>query len=255
MTDSRLVTLPYKVPPSTLPVKTELFIQEYVMCGNAGRAYRTVFGEAQSRHPARVAREILQRPDVLARLRVHQDAIAAMSIKSTSSLVRELEEIVEADVGELVRLAVGSCRHCWGIAGFYQWRDMAEFETAMNKAIEMRKPPPEMTGGFEYRFNREPNPDCLQCEGDGIQRVRLMDTDAISPGARRLYKGIECNPDGSIKKVLLHDQLAARTELHRIRGMHIERSVSVNVAGRLPDAKDIAASPDKVNDFLEGLTK
>lgn len=249
------IQLPYKVPATDLPLQIEMLIQEYVMCGNAGRAYRTVMGESRSRDPARAAREILRRPDVLARLRVHQDAIAQMSVKSTSSLVRELEEMVEADVGELVRLKQGSCRWCHGVAGFYQWRDMAEYETALTAAINKQKEPPEMIGGFDYRFDRPPNPDCAKCEGEGLQRVFLADTESISPGARRLYKGIECNPDGSVKKVLLHDQLAARQELHRVRGMHIERSLSVNVSGRLPDAKDIAGSEEKVTDFLDSLGK
>lgn len=248
-------TLPYKVPASELPAPVEMFIQEYVMCGNLGRAYRAAFGETRTKHPAAAARSLLQRPDVLARLRVHQDAVAAMSIKSTAVLVRELEEIVEADVDELIRLKVGSCRYCWGVAGFYQWRDAAELEVAITRATEQRKPTPEATGGFGYRFDREPNEACAICEGDGVQKVLLADTETISPGARRLYKGIECNPDGTVKKVLLHDQLVARQELHRIRGMHIDRSVSLSVSGRLPDAKDIASSEEKVNDFLEGLKK
>lgn len=252
---TKLVELPYKVPATTLPLPTERFIQEYVMCGNVGRAYRAAFGETQSKNPGAAGRSILQRPDVLARLRVHQDAIALMSVKSTNALVRELEEMVEADVGELVRLRTGSCRYCWGVAGFYQWRDMAEYEKAVTRNIELRKPAAECTGGFGYRFDKEPNPECPQCEGEGIQRVLLADTETISPGARRLYKGIECNSDGTVKKVLLHDQLTARQELHRIRGMHVERSLSVSVTGRLPDAKEIAGSPEKIEDYLEGLGK
>jgi hypothetical protein len=55
--------------------------------------------------------------------------------------------------------------------------------------------------------------------------------------------------------VLLADQFAARQELHRIRGMHIERSLSVNASVTLPNAKEIATSPDKAMDFLESLKK
>lgn len=195
------------------------------------------------------------RPDIIARLHAHQEAIANMSVKATATLVRELEEIVDADVTELIHIRNGACRWCWGVGGMYQWKDEVELERAIMDAIQRQKPTPECEGGFGYSFLREPASDCKKCEGEGIQQVRLAPSDQLSRGARRLYKGLECNPDGSVKKLLLHDQLAARQELHRIRGMHIERSVSVNMNGNLPNAKEIAANPEKVNDFLENLKK
>lgn len=245
--------LPYKVPPTTLPLEVERFIQEYVICGSAGKAYRAVFGEARSKNPASSGRDLLSRPDVIVRLRMHQHAIAAMSVKTTDTLIRELEEIVEADVSELIRITFGACRYCWGVGGFYQWRDMAEYEKAVKVAVELGKATPDCTGGFQYRFTAGVNENCAVCEGQGIQRIVVADTETLSPGARRLYKGLECNPDGTVKKLLMHDQLAARAELHRIRGMHVERSLQLSLSATLPDAKEIAASPERVNDFLEGL--
>lgn len=247
------VELPYKVPPTSLPLEVERFIQEYVICGSPGKAYRAVFGEARSKSPAAAGRGLLARPEVIARLRMHQHAIAAMSVKTTDTLVRELEEIVEADVSELIRITTGACRYCWGVGGFYQWRDMAEYEKAVTDAINRGKTAPECTGGFEYRFKAGPNEDCTVCEGQGIQRIVVADAESLSPAARRLYKGLECYPDGTVKKLLLHDQLAARAELHRIRGMHVERSLNLSLSATLPDAKEIAANPERVNDFLEGL--
>ena len=47
-----------------------------------------------------------------------------------------------------------------------------------------------------------------------------------APGARRLLRGIELFPDGSVKRLLLHDQTALRIELHKLRGLHVDRSVS-----------------------------
>lgn len=251
---TQLVKLPYKVPASTLPLPVERFIQEYVISGNAGRAYTTAFGQGQSKNPAGSGRNLLTRPEVVARLREHQNAIATMSVKSTQTLTRELEELVEADVTELIEIRTGACRHCWGVAGMYQWRDERELEDAVMDAIKRQKPTPEAAGGLGYRFDRGPNADCAMCEGEGIQRVRLSESEALTPGARRLYKGLECHPDGSVKKLLLHDQLVARQELHRIRGMHVERSLSVSVTGRV-DAREIASNPEKVEEFLEGLKK
>ena len=244
---------PYKVPDSTLPFLQERFVQEYVLYGNVKKAYVTAFGEGASANPSRAGLDLLRQPRIMARLHVHQHAVATMSVKSTDSLIRELEEMVDADVNEFISVRTGSCRYCWGVGGLYLWRDMAEYEAAVMTAIALRKPTPELGGGVGYRFDRKPNPECSQCEGQGVQHVRINETDDVSPGARRLFKGIECHPDGSIKKILLADQLPARQELHRVRGMHIERSLNVNANVNVPNAKEIAANPKAVNDFLESL--
>ena len=245
--------LPYKVPDSTLPYLQERFVQEMVMQGHPGKAYIAAFGAGASSDPARAGRALLRQPAVMARLHVHQHAVAAMSVKSTDTLVRELEELVDADVNELISVQHGACRYCHGVGNLYLWRDMTEYEQAVNDAILRGKPTPQLQGGVGYRFDAGPNPACTQCEGQGIKRVMLNNTDDVSPGARRLFKGVECHPDGSVKKLLLADQFAARQELHRIRGMHIDRQVSVSVTGNLPNAKEIASSPERVNDFLKSL--
>jgi hypothetical protein len=79
----------------------------------------------------------------------------------------------------------------------------------------------------------EPNPACGQCDGSGVPRVRFSSTADASPGARRLLRGVELFPDGSVKRVLLHDQAALRMELHKLRGMHVDRSLSVNLSAEL----------------------
>lgn len=245
--------LPYKVPDSTLPYQQERFVQEYVLSGNVRKAYLAAFGEAASSKPDRAGRELLRSPSVMARLHIHQHAVATMSVKSTDALIRELEEMVDADINEFITVKTGACRYCHGIGGLYLWRDMAEYESAVNEAIKLRKATPELGGGVGYRFDKGPNPNCVQCEGEGLQRVIINETDDVSPGARKLFKGIECYPDGTVKKVLLADQLAARQELHRIRGMHIERTLNVNASVTLPNAKEIASNPESAMDFLEGL--
>jgi len=247
--------LPYKVPDSNLPYAQERFVQEYVLSGNVKKAYLAAFGEGASAKPERAGRDLLRNPSVMARLHVHQHAVSTMTVKSTDALIRELEEMVDADPNEFITIKIGACRYCHGVGGGYLWRDIAEYEAAVNTAIKLQKPIPELAGGVGYRFDAGPNPQCAQCEGEGARHVFVRDTDDVSPGARRLFKGVECNPDGSIKKVLLADQFAARQELHRIRGMHIERSLSVNASVTLPNAKEIATSPDKAMDFLESLKR
>jgi hypothetical protein len=44
-----------------------------------------------------------------------------------------------------------------------------------------------------------------------------------------MFKGLEFFPDGGIKRVLLHDAAQLRIELHKLKGMHVDRSVSLNL--------------------------
>jgi hypothetical protein len=184
-------------------------------------------------------------------VRVLQDAAAERALKSTAQLVADLEAMATADVNEIMTLTVGACRHCWGVGHHYQWRDEAECARAFDDAIASAQPLPDMSGGFGYRSDREPHADCSKCDGAGVQRVRFTNTADVSPGARKLFKGVELFPDGSVKRVLLSDPLAARMELHRIRGMHIDRSMSVTAHVNVPALKDL--SPEQALDFLESL--
>jgi hypothetical protein len=123
-----------------------------------------------------------------------------------------------ADVNELVRLDVGSCEQCWG---------------------------------EDADRSRDPNPDCAGCHGAGKPRVKFASTADVSPGARRLLRGVELFPDGKIKRLLFHDQTALRIELHRLRGLHIERSINVNATVNVP-ALDKMSREEQLA-FLESL--
>jgi hypothetical protein len=47
--------------------------------------------------------------------------------------------------------------------------------------------------------------------------------------------------DGSVE-VLMHDQLAASVELHKLLGMHVSRSVNANVNVNVPAPKQLTAA-------------
>lgn len=238
---------------SGLTGRQENFARAFAACGVALDAYRAAYeADGSSRATARVAAyRLLKNPKVAARVRELQDAAADRSGRSAAALIRELEEMVSADLNELMQLVVGSCRHCHGQHGAYQFRDEMEYARAFDDAATTGKPLPDMSGGLGYVFEREPNPECPECEGAGIQRVRFANTADLSPGVRRLFRGIELFPDGSVKRVLLHDQMAARVELHRLRGLHVDRSMSVTAHVNVPALKEL--SPEQALDFLESL--
>lgn len=246
--------------PSGAPLtpKQEAFCLAFVDCGSAVDAYESAYAAGgSSRATARVnAYRVLRNPKVAARLRELQDAAASRSLRSTAALIAELEEMVGIDPNELVRLDVGSCRHCWGEGGGYQWRDSAELaaaQAAYEAARETSKPvpAPDPSGGLGYQPAREPNPECGHCAGSGVPRAVFSSTADVSPGARRLLKGLELFPDGSVKRLLLHDQTALRIELHRLRGLHVERSVNVNVNADLPKVEHMTR--EQQLEFLNSL--
>jgi hypothetical protein len=187
-----------------LTARQEAFARTYAEAGVATDAYISAF-DSSSRAAARVnACRLLRTPKVADRVRQLQDAAASRSVRSTAALLRELQEAVDADPNELVRLDVGSCEACWP--------------------------------GDADR-SREPNPDCTGCHGGGHPHVKFTSTADASPGARRLLRGIELFPDGRVKRLLLHDQVALRIELHRLRGLHVDRSISLNLNADLKPLK------------------
>lgn len=212
-------TLPYQVAPTTLGFHEEMFVQILAIDGDPKDAYRRAFPGVIKNAGHRAA-ALLNRIDVKARLREHQEAISKIpATKTPDRLIFELEEMCDADTNELIRVERKPCLGCW------------PFEEP----------------------SEEPNDQCQACFGFGERRVYLADTTKVSPGARRLFKGVELNPDGSVKKLLLHDQMAARIELHRIKGLHIERSLNVNVNRNLPAVKDLVKDPLEMEKYLESL--
>src|SRR4051812_29853837 len=89
----------------------------------AVEAYETAYNAAgSSRGTLRVnASRALHHPRVAARIRELVDAAGARALRSTASLVADLEEAVDADPNELLTVWVGSCRHCHGDGHRYQW--------------------------------------------------------------------------------------------------------------------------------------
>ncbi|MGH8132882.1 MAG: terminase small subunit [Steroidobacteraceae bacterium] len=188
--------------PAELSARQERFCELYAAGQAATDAYEAAYCSS-SRMVARTnAIRLLRNPKVTQRVAELQNAAASLSMRSTAVLIRELEEMCTAEVAELMRLDVHACRRCWG-------------------------------KGQNHR-EREPNPECRSCDGAGLARVKFASTADVSPGARRLLRGIELFPDGSVKRVLLHDQAQLRIELHRLRGLHVDRSLTVNVNANVP---------------------
>jgi hypothetical protein len=239
------------VATTDLTPKQDAFARYYVEHGSIADAYRSAY-DVQPGTTSQTIRgnghRILNHPRVAAFVRALRAELTASTLMSTNELISDLEAMANADVNELMTLTVVNCRHCRGVGHAYQWVDATEWAMAAAAAHDSRTPLPSDAGGYGFKSTLEPLDDCPHCAGAGVNVVRLANTADVTPGARKLYRGIELYPDGSVKKILLNDPLAARIELHRVRGLHIDRSVNLNVSASMPAvASDAAALLEAYN--------
>ncbi|HEY4215011.1 MAG TPA: terminase small subunit [Steroidobacteraceae bacterium] len=241
-------------PPAALRPKQEAFSQAYVAHGNATRAYREAFDCDPTTKPATIrqrAYDLVHDPGVAARIRELYAAAAVDTVVDARSRMVRLQEIVEADPGELVRVVAEPCRHCYGDGHAYQWIDPAEHAAACVAATRDGQPWPDCDGGFGFDPTRDPAPDCIRCRGEGVTRVAITPTDKLSPSARRLLKSIRQKASGEIE-VRLHDPLVASDQLNRMQAVYLDRSVSINANVNVPVPEAVSAADALA--FLKTLT-
>lgn len=207
--------------------KHEEFAQACVRLNNNSQAYREVFGATGSSRTVWVdACHMANRIDVGRRI----DWLRAASLEraqiSVVSLMHDLYDIATADPAELTRMLVVNCRHCHGVKFGFQWIDTDEFVGACELVERTNmltpkspQPLPTCDGGFGHDTHADPHPMCPHCLGLGRREVLVADTTNLSGKARKLYKGAKVKADGSIE-ILMHDQVAARDQLHKLAGAY-----------------------------------
>lgn len=239
-------------------VKLENFAQAVVRLGTATAAYREVF-DPEHEYPNNThwsrGCQLNARPDVSRRVHELRSAALRDSQIDVRVLIEELRDIVAADPGELSRATVVNCRYCHGDGHLYQWFNADEFALACDEVHNdnearreasktgkiKEKPLPTCDGGFGFDMRREPHPMCPACCGAGTLHVVIPDTTSLSPRAARLYKGVRKKGDGSIE-ILMHDQIAARDQLHRLLGAYKD-----NLAVNQPPAAETGKSAGDVH--------
>jgi phage terminase small subunit len=240
--------------PEGLTHKQEAFAQHLAVYGQPVEAYLATYAvkKTRNRNALRAsAFNIANHPKVRARVAVLQAASAERAVTTNAELMAALEELVDVDPAEIVAVVVSPCRFCHGINHEYQWATPDEHALACAKSIHRGEPAPNDVGGFGFTLDREPHGECPQCHGAGDARVHFSNTAAASRGARRLVRGVELFPDGRLKRLHLHDQAALRVELHKLRGMVVDRSLNVNVNTSAPDLRNM--SREEQLDLLESI--
>lgn len=204
--------LPVTKTPLTAP--QEAFAIHYATYGAPVDAYRHAYNVTTTNvlTMRTAASRLLAHPGVSARVTTLRNAAADAEGVSKARLIQELEAMVEVDLNDLMQLHVVACSpECWPAQA------LAE---AFSRAL---------VAGDALPDPGAPNPACSLCHGAGRAIGRMANTADLPLAARRLFKGIQFYPDGGVKQVLVHDQTMLRVELHKLKGMHVDRSVSLNI--------------------------
>lgn len=200
----------------------ERFAVHYATFGDPTGAYRHAYDVTTSNIKTQraAASRLLAHPGVAQRVVTLRNAAAAGDATlSAHRLIRDLEDMVNVDTNDLMQLRVVPCPACWP-------DDV--LAAAVGRALATQTPWPDVG---------TPRDNCAACAGAGRPVGQLFNTADLPLPARRLFKGIQFYPDGGVKQVLLHDTAALRVELHKLKGMHVDRSVSLNLNADLKPLK------------------
>jgi hypothetical protein len=220
--------------------------EDFALHVAAGCSYLDAYMQAYAADDSGATRvsacRLAKRPDVVARVREIRTVAATKAELSIAERMAWLDAIVHAP--PLSRIVGAPCRHCWGYQGRYQWRDEAELQAAVTKAAKVMQPMPDPLGGFGFRPDAPANASCAHCGGK-LTRVDVVPHEEMSAAQLALFKGVECNADGSIKRVLTHDQIAAADILNKMQSVYVQRTESknLNVSMSAAEATELAAKP------------
>lgn len=156
-------------------------------------------------------------------------------------------EIATGDRTEFVNIAHVNCRYCHGKDHHYQYKHSEYME--LLDASKGKKPAAK--GGTGFNEFADPNPDCPNCFGEGIQRLLSVDTRHMPDAAKRLITKIKPGKDGL--EVTFRDPDKALESVARHLGMFVEK-IDINVKHGLAEriakarARVTAAAKEKTNE-------
>jgi hypothetical protein len=78
-----------------------------------------------------------------------------------------------------------------------------------------------------YNGTKDPNPECPECWGEGVERVIFKDTRKLNPAARALLKGVKLGKDG--KEIMVHDQMKPVEMLAKHHKIYEDKTADITV--------------------------
>lgn len=187
-----------------MDARDQIFVTSYLTDFNAARAARAA--GYSGRHASSTGYHTLRKPEIKAAI---DEALAARlarvkagleKVEATEAFVlQQWLDIALADANEIVQHRRTCCRYCYGIDGKYQRtqneRDEAYRAYQADPARALAADFDE-AGGVGYNPTLDPNPECMECFGEGQGSVHIADTRDMSPGARALYAGVKQTKEG-----------------------------------------------------------
>jgi phage terminase small subunit len=226
--------------------RLDAFVREFVATGSAVRAYRLAWElpDAPLRSLWPLANYMLQRPDVIERVRVVRAESEQRALIGVVDALRHQVSIALADPREIVWTTLHACRYCWGVGGAYQWRDENEYVLALAGAIDAQTAQPSEAGSYGYTIHREPNGACETCAGAGETRTHIADLRSIEGPAAKLIKSVKTDRFG-VTTIELHDQLKAWDQVNRMIAAYRD---SLSVTAAKPPELPANATPEQARE-------
>lgn len=231
-----------------LTAQQRLFVAEYLKDRNATQA--AIRAGYSKKNADKIGPELLGKTRVAQAIAQQQKASIERTLGSADEVLSQMWQLATFDANQLSQYRRGACRHCWGFGHHYQWRDVVEFEEKRLEAVERDRREPEDSGGYGYDHNREPNPDCPRCNGDGIGQPYFADTRKLPPDAALAYSGVKLGKNGveitAISRERMYEAVMKRLGLadsefvQRLQQIEIERRQLEVEKLR----KELAADPD-----------
>lgn len=214
-----------------LTAQQRLFVAEYLKDNNATQAaIRAGYSEKTAYS---IGQRLLKKVEITQAIAQQQKSAIVRTLGSADEVLEQMWRLATFDANQLSQYRRGCCRYCWGFGHQYQWRDAVEYEEKRLEAVERKRREPEDAGGYGYDHNREPNPECPRCNGDGIGQPFFADTRKLSPDAALAYSGVKLGKHGveitAISRERMYEAVMKRLGLadsefaQRLQQLEIER--------------------------------
>ncbi|WP_238368273.1 terminase small subunit [Mesobacterium pallidum] len=208
--------------PALTNVRHEKFARAYVVDGN-GRKAATSAGYAPKTAEV-TASKLLRIAKVSERIVELREEQAKKLDVTALDVARRYAAIGFSDPRKLVQVTCGACRYCWGQDHAYHWRTEREFQAAheawriLSDAKRALIDEPVFDGGIGYRSTLNPNPECPECDGQGMTDVTLTPSDQLTEHEAALFASAKWGRNGI--EVKLHDQQTALDALAKHLGLY-----------------------------------
>jgi phage terminase small subunit len=155
-----------------------------------------------------------------------EDALGLCDVDA-KAVIQEWVRIAFADATRITHVRRLNCRHCYGFNFGYQRTD-AEYARDVAEAMDDAQVAGKdadlspFTGGPGFRHTRDPNPDCPECSGEGVEDVYIADMRKLPPELRRLVASVEQTRNGI--KVTMRDQDEALQRIAQYLGLMVNKT-------------------------------